>query len=197
MLWNLKLFVGRHHFGYCDRHHRAHTGHGRLGEPGISVNPGMAQEKRDQHLSVSQYQTKSETQFGVSDSLSTVQNPLSNLKCALSTVHFLLSTVHYLIHCLRFTLHSVLFTVHLFNTNFSLIYVSYEYGTLRVCIRYIANPKNKVQKDIAHWDFNRRRTAGTAQIKRKLLTGFIDITIINIQGKTHTIYKFGSHYRTL
>ena len=35
------------------------SGHGRLGEPGISVNPGMAQEKGDQHLSVSQYQTKS------------------------------------------------------------------------------------------------------------------------------------------
>ena len=38
------------------------SGHGRLGEPGISVNPGMAQEKGDHNLSVSQYQTKSSVQ---------------------------------------------------------------------------------------------------------------------------------------
>ena len=33
------------------------SGHGRLGEPRVTVNPGMAQEKRG-HPLVSQYQTK-------------------------------------------------------------------------------------------------------------------------------------------
>ena len=34
------------------------SGHGRLGEPGITSHPGMAQGRRD-HLSISKYQTMS------------------------------------------------------------------------------------------------------------------------------------------
>ena len=62
----LKLFGGRHHFWYCDIMGPIRSGHGRLEEPGVIVNPGMAQEKRGPP-SVSRYQTKSNSCLKMSE----------------------------------------------------------------------------------------------------------------------------------